>query len=277
MNVYVSAIRTHPWLLPVVEASLVQLDDGAIQEPSRLARSLRSPKGRPISNDEARVALNALCDLGVMERDGLRYRFDKARFQATEQLRIGVQETLRILALSSAPTDVQLCVSLPPSLSAAAEHIIRESSTDLRSGMLDVIANAAESIILASPFWDAGTTAEMISLVQRKLNAGVQTSILGRFSHDLPPNIRAELCKVASDPNCQILSWFESDGGNTETFHFKAVSVDRGLRAYMGSANMTVSSLRSRMEFGVILSGSVASQLDRVLRVVITMASPVFV
>ncbi len=43
----------------------------------------------------------------------------------------------------------------------------------------------------------------------------------------------------------------------------------------MGSANMTYSSLRSRMELGVILNGRAAAQLDRILRVVITMASPV--
>jgi len=36
---------------------------------------------------------------------------------------------------------------------------------------------------------------------------------------------------------------------------------------------MTFSSLRSRMELGVILSGAAAAQLDRILRIVITMAS----
>lgn len=55
-----------------------------------------------------------------------------------------------------------LCVSLPASLSPAAEHVIREYSTDLRS------ARAKKSLIVASPFWDADTTAEMISLAREK-------------------------------------------------------------------------------------------------------------
>ncbi len=38
---------------------------------------------------------------------------------------------------------------------------------------------------------------------------------------------------------------------------------------------MTVSSMRSRMELGVILNGTAAAQLDRILRVVITMSTPV--
>jgi len=55
---------------------------------------------------------------------------------------------------------------------------------------------------------------------------------------------------------CSILSWYEGAGTETQVFHFKAVSADTGQRAYMDSANMTVSSLRSRMELGVILRGA---------------------
>ena len=143
-----------------------------------------------------------------------------------------------------------MCVSLPPSLSTAAEHVIRECSTDLRS------ARAKKSLIVASPFWDADTTAEMISLAREKLCTGVQIFLLGRFSRDLPANVRSELRKVANGPQCSILSWYEGAGTETQVFHFKAVSADTGQRAYMDSANMTVSSLRSRMELGVILRGA---------------------
>jgi hypothetical protein len=172
---------------------------------------------------------------------------------------------------------VQLCASLPPTLSPVAEHVIRESSTDLRGSLLDVVASAKQSLIVSSPFWDAGTTAEMVVLVRKKLASGVQVSLLGRFSQDLPIEVKSELGKIANDPGCAVLSWFEGTGTETQTFHFKAVSADRGRRGYLGSANMTFSSLRSRMELGVILTGNVASQLDRILRVVITMATPVAV
>ena len=273
------AAKAHPWLLPSFEESLRHVGDGAISDVSKLSRGLRGPVGRPISKDEVLVALNALCDLQIFNRVGLRYRFDKSRFESTEQLRKGIQVALATIvdASSEQPPAAQLCVSLPPSLSPAAEHVIRESSVDLRSSLLDVMASARQTLIVASPFWDADTTAEMVSLARKKLNSGVEVWLLGRFSQELPPRVRAELRKVAGEKGCSILSWFEGAGADTQTFHFKAASVDRGLRGYMGSANMTVSSLRSRMELGVILIGSAAQQLDRVLRVVITMSSSIAV
>jgi phosphatidylserine/phosphatidylglycerophosphate/cardiolipin synthase-like enzyme len=222
------------------------------------------------------IAVNALCDLGVLTRKGSDYQLDRTRLDSTEELRKGISLTIEILRDAS-PTveETHLCVSLPPALPAAAEHVIRECSTDLRSSLLDVIASAKHSLILASPFWDAGTTNEMVSLLNKKLTVGVRVWILGRFSKDLPASVRSELLRIVDGGQCSILSWFEGTGNETQTFHFKAVIADSGTRAYMGSANMTVSSMRSRMELGVILTGTAAAQLDRILRVVITMATPV--
>ena len=277
MNSYILAATNYPQLLLCVEQSLVAATDGEVKEVSKLARHLRLPNGRPVSTDDALIALSALSDLGIFTPAGLQYTFVKRRFEETAELRRGIHAAIKTLAeppRASAP-EAQLCVSLPPRLSRAAEHVIRECSTDLRSGLLDVVTGAKESLIVASPFWDADTTAEMISLARKKLTTGIQISLLGRFSRDLPPNVRSELRKVANEPQCSILSWYEGTGAETETFHFKAISADRGRRAYLGSANMTVSSLRSRMELGVILSGEPATQLDKILRVVITMASPI--
>jgi PLD-like domain len=279
MKGYVLTAKAHPWLLSSFEESLRHVGDGTVSDASKLSRGLRGPVGRPISKDEVLVALNALCDLEIFTRVGLRYQFDKTRFESTEQLRKGIQVAVATIADTSPVhhPEAQLCVSLPPSLSPAAEHVIRESSVDLRSSVLDVMASAKQTLIVASPFWDADTTAEMVSLARKKLNSGVEVWLLGRFSQELPSRVRTELRKVAREKGCSILSWFEGAGADIQTFHFKAVSVDRGLRGYMGSANMTVSSLRSRMELGVILIGSAAEHLDRVLRVVITMSSSISV
>ena len=277
MKAYVRAVKSHPWLLPPVENALKNLGVDGGNDVSKLARTIRAPDGRPISDDEMLVAFNALCDLGVLKRNGSRYSLRRTEFEATEEFRRGVQSTVAILGENgdAVTRSTQLCVSLPPTLSPAAEHVIHESSADLRSSLLDIVASAKESLIVASPFWDAGTASEMVSLTQKKLISGVRVSLLGRFSQQLPEDVKVELRKIASDPRCAILSWFEGVGRDTETFHFKAISADRGHRGYVGSANMTVSSLRSRMELGVILAGDAASQLDRILRVVITMSTAV--
>ena len=279
MKAYVLALKAHPWLLPAVEDALRSMPADGIEDVSKVIRTLRGKGGRPLTDGDALIALAALSDLGVLRREGIRYALDSDRFVGTEGLRAGIRATLQILSAEplSDTSDAQLCVSLPPALSPAAEHVIHESSTDLRSSMLDVIASARQSLIVASPFWDAGTAADTVSLVRKKLAAGTQVSILGRFSRDLPAEVRAQLEKIIHDPACSVLSWFEGAGTETQTFHFKAISADQGQRAYLGSANMTVSSLRSRMELGVILSGAIAKQLDRILRVVLTMATPVLI
>jgi hypothetical protein len=90
MKVYVVTVKSHPWLLPPVEDALRNSDVGAAADVSKLARNIRTTGGRPISDDEALVAFNALCDLGVLERDGSRYVLNRDRFAATEELRSGV-------------------------------------------------------------------------------------------------------------------------------------------------------------------------------------------
>jgi len=277
MKAYVLTVKSHPWLMSSIEDALLEADATLESDPSSLARRARGPGGRPVSDDEVLVAFNALCDLGVVERDGRRYRLNRARLEATDQIRRSVHETVQVLtgSVPDSSADVQLCASLPPSLLPAAEHVIHECSTDLRSSLVDIVASAKRSLILASPFWDRDTTEEMVSLAWKKLDGGVHVTLLGRFSRDLAPEVKSELGRIAKASHCAILSWFEGSGKETQTFHFKAVSADHGLRAYMGSANMTFSSLRSRMELGVVLTGNPAAQLDRILRVVITMAIPV--
>lgn len=277
MKAYVRTAKSHPWLLPPIEDALKNADLNTINDVAKLARGVRAPGGRPISDDEVFLALSALCDLGVLERSGVRYRLDLVKLEATEQLRDGVRATVEILAENptSGSSEVQFCVSLPPALSSAASHVILESSIDLRSSLLDVIASAKETLIMASPFWDAKATAELVTLIRKKLDAGVQISLLGRFARDLKDDVKSQLTQFSSHPGCAILSWIEGTGSELQTFHFKAISSDRGERAYLGSANMTFWSLRSSMELGVILTGSVASQLDRILRVVISMAEPI--
>ena len=65
MKVYVVTVKSHPWPLPPVEDALRNSDVGAAGDVSKLARNIRTAGGRPISDDEALVAFNALCDLGV--------------------------------------------------------------------------------------------------------------------------------------------------------------------------------------------------------------------
>jgi hypothetical protein len=188
MKAYVLTLKSHPWLLPAVEDALRSLSVDDFEDVSKIVATFRASNGRPISDGDVLVALNALADLGIIRRQGSRYTFDKDKFAETEGLRSGIQGALQVLDQGrSNDQDASLCVSLPPALSAAAGHVIHESSMDLRSSLLDVVVSAKKSLIVASPFWDVGATAELVDLIRRKLAAGMRVSILGRFSHELPP------------------------------------------------------------------------------------------
>lgn len=274
MNEYINTAGTYEWLLDRVEKELTRVEVPDQQDILKTLRRLPSETGRPLSMDHLYLALAALEDLGIVARADSGFIFNRQRFIETEEVRKGIKATARRFRYETHAERSHLCVSTPPSLSNEAEYLIREFCTDLRSELLDLISSASKAIIIASPFWDGTTSADLVALLEKRARAGVDLTLLGRFSVELHHSVRAELERIAQSPRCHILSWFEGAGTETETFHFKAISVDQGKAGYIGSANMTTSSLRSRMELGLILKDDLAAQLDRVLRISVAMAKP---
>jgi phosphatidylserine/phosphatidylglycerophosphate/cardiolipin synthase-like enzyme len=275
LNRYVQAVADHLWIIDRVEHYLTGADPVEDIDLLGTLRKMPSDSKRPLGVEHVLVAISALEDLGFIERSATSFRLHRTKFLDSEQFRLGIKTAVKAMKQQSRSQKSHLCVSTPPSIPDAAEYLIRETCTDLRSDLLDLISSATETIVIASPFWDAATSADLVALLQRRASEDVELTILGRFSEELTAPVRAALGKISCHPLCQILSWFEVTGAKTETFHFKAISVDRGKAGYIGSANMTASSLRSRMELGLILRDDLAAQLDRVLRIAVTLAKPV--
>lgn len=273
---YIAAVMAARWVLDSVEAYLESERDGARLEVSRLARASTLARGRPLSDQQIIAALSALSTLKVLSQQRNGFVFSKDVFEATASTRAAVRAVLDgIDGSTDSKPDAELCVSLPPTLATAAALVIREVSPDLRAGLLDVIVSAQESLVIASPFWDFTTAGEIGSLLEKRLANGLRCVILGRFFTEDEKRAVDGLLKLKSVGDCSVLSWFEDSNATVETFHFKAASADRGRVAYLGSANMTRSSLRSRMELGVLLRGQPAAELDAVLAVVLSVAKPV--
>jgi len=275
LNLYVQAATDHLWIMDRVEHYLTMADATGDSDLLGSLRKMPTESKRPTGVEHLLVAISALEDLGFVERSGTLFRLQRAKFLKSEQFRLGIRAAVNAMKQESRSQKSHLCVSTPPSIPDAAEYLLREICTDLRSDLLDLVSNAAETIIIASPFWDAATSADLVALLQKRASVDVELTVLGRFSEELTDSVRAALRRISSHPRCQILSWFEANGAQTETFHFKAVSIDRGKAGYIGSANMTASSLRSRMELGLILRDDLAVQLDRVLRIAMTLAKPI--
>jgi hypothetical protein len=146
---YVQIAKSYPWLLDCVESFLFEAGRDVVHLP-RALKKLRAKSGRPLSNDETLLAITALADLGIVDDSPGGRLFNKERFAETMQLRLGIRTALEVATAEfPAQGEATICVSTPPSLSEAANQTIRDSCIDLRSGLIDLVSSATESIIIA--------------------------------------------------------------------------------------------------------------------------------
>lgn len=272
---YLLAAARLGWLLAAVESTLADTPDGAFIDRSVIQAV---PSRRLPTHDEATVAINALVDLGVLVRAEGGHRLDRVQLAATAEYRRGVHDALALqFAPGQGDPGVMLCVAFPPGLDPRIEAALRRHAVDLRSTIIDLIAATHTRLVLASPFWDADTVADMANLLERRLNAGVGVRILGRFGTHTDPDVMRQLAALAAR-GCKLYEWYQPsavDPFGAITFHFKAAVSDGGERAYLGTANFTTSGLRSRMEIGVVLGGETAGRLARIVDAVLGLARPV--
>lgn len=273
---YALAVSRLGWLMCEFEQTLLASSEGCTIDTTFVRR--RITKRLP-TVDEARVALDAFADLGVLRNDHGVLSLSKKTLHDTQDFRVGVWQGLNASRADpdKAPS-VRVCASLPPELETGVKQSLRREASDLRAAILEIIASARQRLVLASPFWDEETAEEVADLLVRRIEAGVQVVILGRFTEQRGSAVTSTFRHLSRGGKCQVLSWFNvgREKTNVQTFHFKLAVADEGRTAYMGTANFTISGLRSRMELGVIVSGEPARQLYRIINVAIGLARPAF-
>jgi len=275
-ELYAQAASRLDWLMREVEQALSASSDECTVD----AAFVRSRKtGRLPTADEATAVLDAFVDLGVLRNDRGVLHLSKKCLEDTAGFRSGVWQGLRVSSSDiEKKSPVRLCIALPPELEAEIEEGLRREAADLRAAILEIIASARRDLVLASPFWDEETADEIADLLKKRIEAGVHVSVLGRFAEPGTSAVAASLRQLSASGRCRVLSWFSVGPGerNIQTFHFKAAVADEGEIAYLGTANFTMSGLRSRMELGVVISGEPARQFYRIIIAALSLASPVF-
>jgi hypothetical protein len=273
---YIEVADRLNWLLPRLESALLLSPDGSSVDAS----FIHANSGERLPNaDEAAAAMDALSALGIIREDRGAFHLDQKRLLETKGFRSGVLEAVRVFgSTASAENPVRLCVAVPPGLGSAFSRGFFNQADDLRAAILEIIASAKRSLILASPFWDQETTQELAELVDKRLSAGVDVTILGRFAKPSESTSTSSFRQLARHSRCHVVSWFHTGSvqGIVQTFHFKVAIADEGRTAYLGTANFTTSGLRSRMELGVILSAKPSKQLYRIMEEVLGFARPAF-
>jgi phosphatidylserine/phosphatidylglycerophosphate/cardiolipin synthase-like enzyme len=272
-ELYIRAASRLGWLLQALEDALHGQPEGAVIN-LQFVRRLNTPL--LASEDEAKAALDALADVGVLSNQ--QHALVLRREALSEKLAYcrGVRKAVETSQRCESGT-VKLCAALPGGLDSQVEKALRRHTIDMRSALIDLIATAREWLILASPFWDTETVTELAETLSRRLEAGVKVDILGRFDEKNNHVMRTLQSRLGGYERCQLFAWHEvdsSDWQKTQTFHFKALVADNGAKAYLGTANFTTSGLRSRMELGVILEGEAAQRLAQIIKVTLNVARP---
>lgn len=267
---YAQALLRLAWLLDSMETQIASASESFALSKAELRNIAGS---RRATSDEIAASLAALSELGAVRSLGTDWIFDAREFARSSEYRRGVRDGIEAVPGLGTGDGVRLLAALPPTLDEELRERLPGGLGDLRSAVVNLIASAEKRIVLASPFWDEETVDELFGLLSRRAAAGVRIDLLGRAVGG-PSSSGIALKSLADhlDPDLtKAVSWFRSaskDRFGSETFHFKVAIAD-GARAYLGTANFTSPSLRSRMELGIVASGGLASTLEKLVDLVL--------
>lgn len=128
---------------------------------------------------------------------------------------------------------------------------------------IEELLDMADSEIQIAVYEITGGADEFLDRLRACLARGVRvTMIINRYD-DKPPSIRQRLQDLAGRfPQFEILDFRPKN--NTEDLHAKILVVDRN-EALVGSANLTWKGLVGNHELAVVVSGSAASVIAKLL------------
>jgi len=173
-------------------------------------------------------------------------------------------------------TRPERAITLDRELAEAGWQTPRPEETD--ESMADLFSGAARNIVIMTPFLDQRGGRILKTLLERA-HSDVQITLilrnLGRPERQDYPMGFPLVCNWLRERRVVVYDYSLEPfpGAPIETFHAKLVLVD-GIRAYVGSANMTGASFETSMELGVMLSGDAARQFTRFMEVVLRCAKP---
>lgn len=204
------------------------------------------------------------------------YQFAVESERATAVLRQqAVALTYRNQAAIEGPaTTAEVVATVPPNVSVPGPTSWRRHSAELRSLLLD----ADDHVRIAAPYF---TPAEsIVDDIASLPNRGVDTRILTREARTNESTVEA-LSRIhdAVDPshreNLRVRNLYQLDavsGAQEYATHAKVIVSDDTV-CYLGSANLTSTSLGSNFELGAVLTGDAVEVVSTVYDAVFDVAS----
>ena len=144
------------------------------------------------------------------------------------------------------------------------------------SGALDVenlyprlcrlVISADKQILMANPFFDREGIEKIMPYIKKAAERGVEIKIISRPKYDANPGQEVQIKNMLNviGEKCQLRRFGGSIHGDPYHLHAKFMVAD-SKEAYVGSANITETSLGNNVEVGVIFSGTKVKALSNFL------------
>lgn len=169
--------------------------------------------------------------------------------------------------------------TLPGGFEPASAQV--RSIPDIGSTIRNQVFDADSSVRIANPYFDPSL--ELVSDLASLPRRGVETQVLTRETADEEGDTRTTLNKMWNlidedhRDNFEVRDlyrWDESQGSQAFATHAKVVIVDDRV-CYVGSANLTDTSLSTNFEFGAVVEGDIVEEAATVFNEVFEYSYPV--
>ncbi|WP_042662321.1 phosphatidylserine/phosphatidylglycerophosphate/cardiolipin synthase family protein [Haloferax sp. ATB1] len=241
----------------------------------------------PLTTQEAAALFTCLQKNGAAtqsatdERGFAAYTFE---VDPLEVDRVLTQQAAVIAAEArSTPTDqndiVEFVATLPGGFEPTSARV--RSVPDIASTIRNQVFDADSSVRIANPYFDPSL--ELVSDLASLPRRGVETHLLTRETADEEGDTRTTLNKMWNlideehRDNFEVRDlyrWDEKQGSQAFATHAKIVIVDERV-CYVGSANLTDTSLSTNFEFGVVVEGDIVEGAATVFDEVFEYSHPV--
>lgn len=227
----------------------------------------------PLSSREAAALFTCLQKNGaavqvvVSEREYADYSFELDREESSsvlDQQAVVLDATRSDSETADDAIETSFVATLPQGFEASSTSV--RSLPRILSTIRTRLFDAEKTVRVANPYFDP--TLELVDDLAGLPRRGIQTRILTRETAEGGDdrcetlNRMWEQIEPDSKSNLEVRDLYESDaetGAHTYATHAKMVVVD-GAFCYVGSANLTGTSLSSNFEFGVLVEGSVVEE-----------------
>jgi cardiolipin synthase/putative cardiolipin synthase len=174
---------------------------------------------------------------------------------------------------------VEFVATLPGGFEPTSAQV--RSIPDIASTIRNQVFDADSSVRIANPYFDPSL--ELVSDLASLPRRGVETQLLTRETADEDGDTRTTLNKMwdlideEHRDNFEVRDlyrWDKSQGSQAFATHAKIVIVDDRV-CYVGSANLTDTSLSTNFEFGVVVEGDIVGDAVTVFDEVFEYSYPV--